>query len=72
MGATINALCSEKLLTLEQATNFVDTHVCLTVNNDGPWVRVKKFLNWKTDDNDDDNMYSLVVKITQLPDNTNE
>jgi hypothetical protein len=69
MGATVNALYQEKLLTREQANNFLDTHACLMVNEDGPWARIKKFLNWKQEEG---MMYSLVVKICQVPEEVKE
>lgn len=42
MNATIDALHHEGLLTSEQGTNFLDTHICQVVDSDGGlrhWVR---------------------------------
>jgi hypothetical protein len=66
MQSTLNALVEEKLLTEEAATEFLNTHVCLTVNSDDSvWFRIRKFLNWP--DTQKDAFRPVVFKISQKP-----
>lgn len=64
MQATLDALIGEGHLSKEVADKFLETHVCLMVNSDGVWFRIKKFLNWKGDEND---FRAVVFKVVEKP-----
>ena len=65
MIATIAAMANEGIITNEQGINFIDTHVCLMVDNEGPWYKIRKFLKWPTEK--DDSFRPVVFKVSQLP-----
>lgn len=66
MVATLNSLVSEGLITEEQGVEFLNTHVCLMVNNDSVWYRIRKFLKWTGDENA---FWPVVFKISATKDN---
>ena len=67
MVATLNSLVSEEIISEEKAVEYMNTHVCLMVNNNTVWYRLKKFLKWSTTDTDA--YWPVVFKISAVKEN---
>lgn len=44
MQATLQALVDEGMVDEKQAVEFADSHICMPVNEDGIWLRVRSWI----------------------------